>query len=99
MDELWELVKKIPRGRVAAYGALGAALSRPVSGYLVGRMMANCPPDVPWWRVVDRHGKMVVAKRDPVAAETQRRRLENEKTEMADEDTVSPSAFIDPDLL
>jgi alkylated DNA nucleotide flippase Atl1 len=99
MEELWDLVKRIPSGRVAAYGALGRALDRPISGYLVGRMMARCPSDVPWWRVVTRDGRLAVHKRDPLIAEDQRRRLLSEKTEMADEDTVSPSAFIDPDLL
>jgi len=98
-DELWSLVKKIPYGKVTSYGALGRALQRPISGFLVGRAMANCPPDIPWWRVVDRHGLFVVAKKDPVAAETQRQKLKEEKTEMADEDQVSPSAFVDPDSL
>lgn len=99
MNELWELVKKIPRGRVASYGAIGGALERPISGYLVGRAMARCPDDVPWWRVVGKNGKLPIDKRDPRLGHVQVERLRAEKTEMADETTVASSAFIDPDLL
>ena len=41
LDELWEAVRNVPAGHVVSYGALGGSLSRPVSGYLVGRWMAN----------------------------------------------------------
>lgn len=97
MDELWDLIRKIPKGRVANYGALGRALSHPMSGFLVGRALARCAEEVPWWRVVGRDGKLVVHKRDPVLAEKQRRYLLAEKTPMSDPDTVAPEAFIDPD--
>ena len=99
MDELWELIRKIPRGRVAAYGAIGRALERPISGYLVGRAMARCPDDVPWWRVVAKDGKLPIDKRDPELGHLQVTRLRQEKTEMADETTVAPSAFVDPFVL
>ena len=99
MEELWALVKRIPPGRVAAYGALGRALDRPISGYLVGRMMARCPDDVPWWRVVSRDGQMVVHKRDPILAEEQRRKLRAEGVALTPEDTVALPAFIDPDSM
>lgn len=96
-QELWELVKKIPRGKVAAYGALGQALERPVSGFLVGRAMRRCPEDVPWWRVVARDGRLPIDKLDPQLGSLQRQRLTNEGVEMAAEDQVSAAAFIDPD--
>jgi methylated-DNA-protein-cysteine methyltransferase-like protein len=99
MDDLWILVKKIPRGRVASYGALGRALDRPVSGFLVGRAMARCQDDVPWWRVVAKDGRLPVDKRDPELAQLQIRHLRQEKTEMADETTVAPSAFVEPEEL
>ncbi len=97
-EELWQKVRAIPRGRVASYGALGRALEAPLSGFMVGRLMARCPSDVPWWRVVTREGRLAVHKRDPFLAAKQRQLLQDEGTEMADEDTVSASAFADQEL-
>jgi len=98
-QELWELIKKIPRGKVAAYGALGRALERPVSGFLVGRAMGRCPEGVPWWRVVARDGRLPIDKVDPKLGSFQRQKLTAEGVEMAAEDQVSMAAFIDPDSL
>lgn len=98
-EQLWALVKRIPAGRVASYGALGRCLETPLSGYFVGRLMARCPADVPWWRVVTKNGDLAVHKRDPLIAAEQRQKLRLEKTTMADDDRVSPSAFVDPTAL
>lgn len=68
----------MPEGRVVGYGTLGRALSRPVSGFIVGKWMAQCPADLPWWRVVGSSGNLLLAKRDPNLALEQRRRLESE---------------------
>lgn len=64
MEELWTLVRSIPSGRVCGYGELGRCLRNPVSGLLIGRWMATCPEDIPWWRVVGADGKLPVWKRD-----------------------------------
>lgn len=78
LEPLWNLVREIPRGKVASYGSLGAALKNPVSGFLVGRWMAQCPADVPWWRVVSKGGTFPIGKRDPNAEWDQRQMLERE---------------------
>ncbi len=78
LDELWETVRAVPAGYVTSYGAVGRSLSRPVSGYLVGRWMAAAPEGVPWWRVVTKSGGLAINKRDPHMALDQRRRLEGE---------------------
>lgn len=99
-QELYDLIRKIPKGKVASYGDLGRALSRPVSGFLVGRAMRHCGDDgVPWWRVVAKNGTLPVSKLDPAAASEQQKRLVKEGVEMADEWTVARSAFVDVDLL
>ena len=43
LDELWDLVRSIPRGKVSTYGMIGAAMRNPTSGFQVGRWMAQCP--------------------------------------------------------
>lgn len=68
LDELWELIRQIPRGKVCTYGALGAALSQPTTGFLIGRWMGhgNGPRDIPWWRVIAKSGQLPISKIDPV---------------------------------
>jgi methylated-DNA-protein-cysteine methyltransferase-like protein len=84
MEELWQIVRQIPPGRCASYGDVGRALSSPVSGFLVGRMMARCPDDVPWWRVVARDGKLPVWKVDPSFENQQVARLVDEGVRVED---------------
>jgi methylated-DNA-protein-cysteine methyltransferase-like protein len=73
--ELWKVVGRIPYGHTASYGEVGKALHNPASGYMVGRWMANCPSDVPWWRVVAKDGRLPLAKRSPELAIEQEKRL------------------------
>jgi alkylated DNA nucleotide flippase Atl1 len=61
---VWEIVRQIPPGRVMAYGQVGALIPPPADMTLkdydafkarwVGGAMAQCPDDVPWWRVIPR---------------------------------------------
>jgi len=84
VTELYDLVRSVPEGRCVAYGDLGASLSSPVSGYLAGRWMAACPPDVPWWRVVAKTGDLPVHKRDPEIARQQIELLAKEGVKVVD---------------
>jgi len=69
----------------STYGDVARALENPVSGYTVGRWMAQAPDDVPWWRVVAKDGALVIAKRSPEAALVQRRRLASEGVAFVDD--------------
>lgn len=77
-EELYALVREIPRGRCAGYGALGRFLTNAVSGYITGKWMASAPEGSPWWRVVAKDGTLVVGRRDPELGLRQRRLLEQE---------------------
>ena len=65
---VWDLVRRIPRGRVATYGQIALMLPPPpgvdVEAYRafgprwVGGAMANCPDDVPWQRVINSKGEI-----------------------------------------
>jgi methylated-DNA-protein-cysteine methyltransferase-like protein len=92
-DELWDLVRSVPKGRITTYGALGAALKNPATGFLVGRMMARCPEGLPWWRVVAKTGSLPVAKLDPFAGIDQRRLLEKEGVRFL-EDRVDVQGYL-----
>lgn len=55
-ERAWDVIRRIPRGRVATYGQIAALLGRPRSARAVGRALRSCPPDVPWHRVVNGAG-------------------------------------------
>lgn len=101
LQELFSLVRKIPKGKVVSYGALGHALSRPVSGLLIGKWIANAPPEVPWWRVVAKSGDLPVSKRDPSLGILQRHHLEMEGVafigDQVDMDSHSFDAILEAD--
>lgn len=67
-NQVWDLVRQIPYGKVATYGQI-ALLIPPPSGVefetykafsprWVGRAMAACPADVPWQRVINSKGEI-----------------------------------------
>ncbi len=53
---VWELVRRIPRGRVMTYGQIAGLLGNTLSPRAVGWAMHGCPADVPWQRVVNARG-------------------------------------------
>lgn len=52
------LVRRVPYGRVVAYGGVAAMLGAPRAARGVGAALSRLPPgsDVPWWRVVNARG-------------------------------------------
>ncbi|GAB4487914.1 MAG: O-6-alkylguanine-DNA--cysteine-protein methyltransferase [Anaerolineales bacterium] len=88
-QRVWALARQIPAGKVIAYGALGALIPPPSGMSLkdfdafrarwVGGALAACPPDVPWWRVINAQGK--ISPRP--GAERQRELLEAEGVEFS----------------
>ncbi len=66
--QVWELARQIPEGKVCSYGRIAGMIPPPNNmdpkSYLafgprwVGGAMAQCPDDVPWWRVVNAQGKI-----------------------------------------
>lgn len=81
---VWDLVRRIPVGRVATYGQIAMLLPPPpgveIEAYRafgprwVGGAMAACPEDVPWQRVINSQGKIS----ERTGAERQRLLLEEE---------------------
>ena len=83
-EQVWNLVRQIPRGKVASYGQIAMMIPPPMgvdfdsykafSPRWVGGAMAACPDDVPWQRVINSQGK--ISERS--GAEKQRHLLEEE---------------------
>jgi len=76
-DQVYRLVKKIPRGRVTTYGDLARELRLPGGARVAGYAMASCPggSGIPWHRVVGAGGRLLIA--EPHAS-LQRKLLESE---------------------
>ena len=55
-EEVYAIVRKIPRGRVMNYGQIAGLLRRPLSARAVGWALHQCPPGIPWHRVVNASG-------------------------------------------
>ncbi|MBT8405681.1 MAG: MGMT family protein [Gemmatimonadetes bacterium] len=55
-------VQKIPPGRVASYGDIAALAGSPRAARGVGAVLNGLAPgsDVPWWRVVNRSGRLTI---------------------------------------
>ena len=60
-DQVYELVRLIPPGRVATYGQIAAYVDR-CTPRMVGYALAASPPDqdVPWHRVINSQGMVSI---------------------------------------
>lgn len=81
-DRVYELVRRIPPGRVVSYGGVAALLGHPRAARGVGSALCALPEDtdVPWWRVVNRNGEISITCADH-SARLQRVLLEAEGVE------------------
>ncbi len=55
--QVYEIVRRIPEGRVMNYGQIAGLLERPLSARAVGWALHSCPPGLPWHRVVNAAGR------------------------------------------
>lgn len=80
-EKVYDLVKKIPRGRVTSYGNLATLLGHPRAARAVGYALNALPKhslqSVPWQRVINSQGK-ISFKGDAIRAGLQRKILEDE---------------------
>jgi methylated-DNA-protein-cysteine methyltransferase-like protein len=67
-ETVYQLVKRIPRGRVTTYGQIARRLKVRGGARVVGYAMAACPNGrgIPWHRVVGAGGRLII--REPYAA-------------------------------
>jgi len=85
-EQVWQIARLVPRGKVATYGQLAKMIPPPdgveLETYIsfgplwVGGAMAASPDDVPWQRVINSKGE--ISLRDPLNARRQKLMLEDE---------------------
>ena len=59
-QQVWEITKLIPKGRISSYGAIAKAVGFPNHSRHVGKAMGGCPKDVPAHRVISSSGILSV---------------------------------------
>ena len=57
-NQVYEIVKQIPHGKVISYGDIAKLLGKPRGAREVGWAMSNCPEGFPWQRVVMANGSI-----------------------------------------
>ena len=76
---IWDVVRRIPRGRVASYGQVARLAGLEAHARLAGYALhASVADRLPWHRVVNAEGRLSLARTDVSAGVTQRMRSEQE---------------------
>ena len=61
-QQVYELVARIPFGKVISYGSIARVLGKPRGAREVGWAMRNCPEGLPWQRVVMADGSVAAGE-------------------------------------
>ena len=101
-EQVYEIARQIPRGRVTSYGAIAFCLGTKLSARMVGWAMngaGTVRPKVPAHRVVNRNG--MLSGKHHFGGDTMQRLLEKEGIKIKDDMVVEfDKKFWDPsDLL
>ena len=87
--QVYEVVERIPYGKVVSYGQIARMLGRPRAAREVGWAMRCCPDDLPWQRVVLADGTVAGGN----YADVRRSLLEAEGVEFLPDGRVDMKAY------
>jgi methylated-DNA-protein-cysteine methyltransferase-like protein len=92
--EIYKVVRRIPRGKVATYGQVAEMAGLPGGARVAGAAM-RASKGLPWQRVLGKRGKnrAGVAILDPVGAAVQRGLLEKEGVVVTDRGLIDLRRF------
>jgi methylated-DNA-protein-cysteine methyltransferase related protein len=92
--DIWEVVKRIPVGRVATYGQIAVLAGLPGHARQVGYALHHLPDNshVPWHRVINASGGISLHS-DPAVRSLQRGMLESEGISFCAGDAVDLVRF------
>ena len=93
--KVYELVKKIPKGKVLTYEEIAAKLGKPRAARAVGNALHQNPDsqNIPCHRVVDRNGRLA-ANYAFGGGEEQRKRLLSEGIKFKDKNHIIIDQFL-----
>ena len=103
-QKVYALVRRIPRGRVATYGGIGALIPAPpgiigrayirVRARWVGYALAAAPDSIPWQRVVNARGR--ISPRPGHGPHVQRELLRREGVRFDEDERISLEKYAWP---
>jgi len=94
-QDVYEVARLVPEGKVTSYGAIGNYLGAKSSARMVGWAMNVCPEDVPAHRVVNRIGLLTGKHKFP--SNSMEELLLNEGVKVVDNQVVDfDKHFWDP---
>jgi methylated-DNA-protein-cysteine methyltransferase related protein len=95
-ERVYLLVRQIPRGKVASYGQIAALLGHPQAartvGWALNALRGSDVDNVPWQRVINRHGRISISRVD-LGADLQRSLLEQEGIVFDERDRVDMKRY------
>lgn len=97
-EDVWDVARQIPKGRVTSYGAIAACLGAKSSARMVGWAMngAHAHTDIPAHRVVNRNG-LLSGRAHFTPPERMQKLLEKEGIKVEDHQVVDfEKVFWDP---
>ncbi len=86
-EQVWQVARLIPKGRVTSYGAIAKYLGTGLSARMVGWAMnssGNVKPKIPAHRVVNRNG-MLTGKHHFKSPDEMQKLLEKERIKVKDD--------------
>lgn len=86
------LVSQIPKGKIMTYGQIAALCGKPRAARIVGGIAHFGDPDLPWQRVVNRHGGL--ASGYPGGRQGHKQVLEAEGVKINKDDRVDINQLI-----
>jgi methylated-DNA-protein-cysteine methyltransferase related protein len=80
-QRIYQVIRSIPRGRVATYGQVALLAGLPRGARVVGYALRASKGTLPWHRVVGlrRKGLAHISIKDPIGAALQRQLLQKER--------------------
>ena len=92
-EEVYEICKKIPKGKVATYGQIAFLLGKPRAARQVGWALHACPShlNVPCHRVINAQGEL--SKGYAISKEIQKQLLVDEGIQVTDTYTVDLNQY------
>ena len=94
-DQLYAVIRRIPRGRVATYGQIAMLAGLPGQARMVGYALASLPARsrVPWQRVVNAEGRVSVRRGGSGVEALQRAMLRREGVRFGASDAIPLAVY------
>ena len=95
-QDVYSMVKKVPKGKVTTYGTIAVLLGKPRAaravGYALNALKKSQAGTVPWQRVINAQGQ-ISFKGDAIRAGLQKQILIGEKIKFDANDTIDLKKF------